>query len=242
MARTNHTQRSGSSKEEEENRQAKPATPQALEQRKPAPLVATDMLVNPFGLLSEFMGDMNRMLGGFAFPVFPLFGSGLGTASPNQAELPRATWAPPLEVLTRDGHFLIRTEIPGIDKEHVSVEIDDARAIISGEREEEREANREGVYRNERHYGRFSRVVTLPKGANAEQAQAMFADGILEIDIPMASEHQAHRLEIHRGKAMARGNGEQQKAKGQPHTRKRPQPQQGRKRGGTAAARASHGR
>jgi hypothetical protein len=71
----------------------------------------------------------------------------------------------------------------------------------------------------------------------------MFADGILEIDIPMASpEHQAHRLEIHRGRPTERGNGDQQKAGRQPHALKRPPSRQGRKRGGAAAARASHGR
>jgi HSP20 family protein len=226
MASTSHQQRTESSREDREARQA---TQHAIDRRRQPPLAANPF-VSPFGLLSAFWGNMDRIARGFGLPApFP-FRSGFGGSSPNQdmssgSTNAPPTWAPPLEVLTRDGDFVVRAEIPGIDKEHVHVEIDEGRAVISGEREDEHEDEGEGFYRSERSYGRFSRVVALPEGANAEQAKAMSADGVLEIVIPMAnSAPQAHRLEIHEGRATEPGNGAQQKTEQQSKTRNRQHP------------------
>lgn len=233
MARTSHEQTADSSKAV---RDARRATHQALERRGSAPLA--NPFVSPFGVMSAFLGDMDRIVRAFALPApFP-FRAGFGAASRNQAESSDSasvipTWAPPLEVLTRDGEFVVRAEIPGIDKDHVNVEIDESRAVISGEREEEHEDKGEGFYRSERSYGRFSRVVALPEGANADQAKAMFADGVLEIVIPMAvSEPKAHRLEIHEGGAPEPENGAQQEQAEQRSKAGRRSPRAERKRKG----------
>lgn len=208
MASFNDEQRAGSGKDDT---RARPATQQATER---APL-AENPLVSPFGLLSALMGDMDRMLRRFALPAPFLFRAGFGAVSPpqvgsNDRGSVRPTWAPPLEVLTRDGEFVVRAEIPGIDKEHVHVEISEGRAVISGEREEEHEDEGEGFYRSERSYGAFSREVPLPEGADAEQAKAMAADGLLEIVIPMASaQPKAHRLEIQEASAPEPDDGAQ---------------------------------
>ena len=226
MASTSHQQRTESNRDDREARQA---TQHAIDRRRPPPLAANPF-VSPFGLLSAFWGDMDRFARGFAVPApFP-FRPGFGGSSPNQDRSSGSTsapptWAPPLEVLTRDGEFVVRAEIPGIDKEHVNVEIDEGRAVISGEREEEHEDKGEGFFRSERSYGRFSLEVALPEGAKAEQAKATSADGVLEIVIPMANPApQAHRLEIHEGRAPEPGNGAQQKTEPQSKTRSRQQP------------------
>jgi HSP20 family protein len=235
MARTSHEQTADSSEAVREVRQA---TQRALERRRPTPTVANPFL-SPFGLLNAFLGDIDRIVRGFGLPgPFP-FHSTFGAVSRNQ---PRAsdtasvgpTWTPPLEVLTRDGEFVVRADIPGIDKDHVKVEIDEGRAVISGEREDEHEDKGEGFYRSERSYGRFSRVVALPDGANTEQAKAMFADGVLEIVIPMAGpEPKTHRLEIHEaGAAEQPKNGPRQEAEQQTHARRRLPPRAKQKRKG----------
>lgn len=233
MARTSNEQRAESIKEE-----ARQATHQAMERRR-APPLAVNPFVSPFGLMSALLGDMDRMVRGFGLPAPFLFRPGFGALLPKPSESsssasPRSTWAPPLEVLTRDGEFVVRAEIPGIDREHISVEIDEGRAIISGEREEEREDKGEGFFRSERSYGRFSRVVTLPEGANAEEAKAISSDGVLEIVIPMASaEPKAHRLEIHEGSNSEPENGAERQAEepSQAHARRAPRAERKRKAG-----------
>jgi HSP20 family molecular chaperone IbpA len=68
-----------------------------------------------------------------------------------------------------------------LTKDDVNVEITDDAINISGERRNEDEERREGYYRSERSYGGFFRSIQLPEGANAEDANATFNNGVLEI-------------------------------------------------------------
>ena len=67
---------------------------------------------------------------------------------------------------------------------------------ISGERKTEHEDSSQGYHRVERAYGRFSRSLSLPRGVDADQVQAEFDKGVLEVRIPKPSESKAHRVEI----------------------------------------------
>jgi HSP20 family protein len=82
--------------------------------------------------------------------------------------------------------------VPGLSKDDLSVEIGDDELTIQGERRYDQEEEREGVYRSERGYGRFCRVVPLPDGAVSESAKANFKNGVLEI-VVQAPSHEARR-------------------------------------------------
>ena len=60
---------------------------------------------------------------------------------------------------------------------------------------------RVGVYRIERTYGAFYRVIPLPDGAMTDRATATFRDGVLEIRMPAPPEQvsRGRRLEVSRG-------------------------------------------
>src|SRR5882762_4698881 len=67
-----------------------------------------------------------------------------------------------------------------------------------------------------RTYGRFSRVIALPDGVDADNAQARFENGVLEVTIPLAEEaSRGRRLEI-QGGAGASAGGQQQQQQKQP--------------------------
>jgi HSP20 family protein len=53
-------------------------------------------------------------------------------------------------------------------------------------------------YRSERSYGRFFRAIPLPDGVNAEQVDASFKDGVLEVTLPAPKEpeRKARRIQI----------------------------------------------
>lgn len=69
---------------------------------------------------------------------------------------------------------------------------------IQGERKSEHAEERAGVFRSERSYGSFSRVVPLPTGTIADNAKAVFHDGVLEITMPSppAQVSRGRRLDI----------------------------------------------
>jgi HSP20 family molecular chaperone IbpA len=87
-----------------------------------------------------------------------------------------------VEEFTRDGRFVVRAELPGIDPEKdVDVSVTDGMLTIRAERREEHTEER----RSEFVYGRFVRTLTLPSGVDESAITAEYKDGILEVSVPM---------------------------------------------------------
>ena len=90
-----------------------------------------------------------------------------------------------LEEETKDGHYLVRAEIPGIDPaKDVDITVCDRELTIKAERTERSEANG----RSEFHYGSFVRTVTLPAAADADDVKATYDKGILTVDVAVPAE------------------------------------------------------
>lgn len=146
----------------------------------------------PFRPLQRFADELER--------VFDEFGLGRRwSTSPAWRGTSAEIWEPDVEVFQKDNELIIRADLPGLKKDEISVDVTDGTVTIQGERRREREEEREGVYRSERTYGSFCRVVPLPEGAIVEEARANFRDGVLEITMPTPPTPKARRLEITEG-------------------------------------------
>ena len=87
-----------------------------------------------------------------------------------------------VEEFMREGSFVVRAEIPGIDPDKdVEVSVADGMLTIHGERREEHTQER----RSEFIYGSFLRTIPLPKGVDASSVKASYRDGILEVEVAM---------------------------------------------------------
>jgi HSP20 family protein len=150
---------------------------------------------SPFSLLRVFMDDLDRIVEGFGSGGNPLAASSPASTRSIQ------NWIPAVEAFEREGQFVIRVDVPGLDREQLAVEIDDDRVIIAGERVEEDEDRGSNYYRRERSYGRFTRVVPLPEGVDASQANATFDNGVLEISMPAPQRPESRKLEIQSGQS-----------------------------------------
>ena len=146
----------------------------------------------PFDSMIKWADEVDRM--------FENFGIGRGLFPVAWRKEPEeTTWMPAVEVFQKGGEFIVRAELPGLNKEHVTVEIEDELLTIRGERKHEKEEKKEHYYRSERSYGSFYRAVPLPTGVKIEDAKASFKDGVLEVVMPAPAEAERHarRLEIH---------------------------------------------
>jgi HSP20 family protein len=151
---------------------------------------------SPFALMRRMAEDMDRM--------FESFGFGRGRFAPRLwSDVPErfgepelAVWAPEIEVFDREGEFVVRADLPGLKKEDVRVELTENALILEGERRKEHEERREGFYRSERSYGRFSRAVPLPEGVDTEKVEAEFKDGVLEVRLPAPKRQSQQRRQI----------------------------------------------
>ena len=153
---------------------------------------------SPFDLMRRMSDDMDRLLEQFGFgrtglglaPSFgSLFGSGLADRS-SRFGMNESLWTPQVEVAQRGDRFVVRADLPGVDKDDVDVEVDDNVLTISGERRDEQEEERNGIFRSERSYGSFYRAIPLPEGVNADECDAKFNDGVLEISLPLPRHEQ----------------------------------------------------
>jgi HSP20 family protein len=151
--------------------------------------------MNPFGMMRRFTHDMERMFDDFPGFRFPrLFRPEL---APFRTEFENVNWMPQIEVLHKNGNFMIRADLPGLTKDDVKIEVTNDMLTLSGERKTEKEEKREGFYRTERLYGTFFRQIPLPEGTKTENATATFTNGVLEITIPMPKfETPIRKLEI----------------------------------------------
>jgi HSP20 family protein len=128
--------------------------------------------------------EFDRLFGGW--PAFP------------SLDLERdLKWMPKIDVVEKDGALVTRVDLPGMNKEDVSVEVNDGCLTLSGERKRESEEKKDDVVvRSEREYGSFYRSVPLPEGIKAEDIKASFTDGVLEVRVPLPPRQEAKATRI----------------------------------------------
>ena len=137
----------------------------------------------PFRELSSLQTEMNRLFNA-AFDTSPAGNGG------------NRRWAPAMDLLETEDHFVLRADLPGMTESDVNIELEDNVLTVSGERKAEREEKREGFYRVERAFGSFSRSLTLPKGVDAEAVTAGFDNGVLEVRITKPEQRKPRKITI----------------------------------------------
>jgi len=105
-------------------------------------------------------------------------------------------WVPAVDVVEEKDRFVMRADVPGVERDDIDVSMDDGILIMSGERRAETRDEVAGVQRIERASGRFFRRFALPETADAEGITARSANGILEVVIPKLPEVQARRINV----------------------------------------------
>lgn len=104
--------------------------------------------------------------------------------------------APALDVAETEHGFVVTTELPGLSKADVSIQLENGVLSISGEKKPAETKEGTHWHRVERRYGAFQRAVTLPRGAAGEHAKATFENGLLTIQIPKREEVKPRSIQI----------------------------------------------
>lgn len=107
--------------------------------------------------------------------------------------------SPRVDVYQTEANVIVKAEIPGVSKEDLNVVVDENSVRLSGQVRRSEEFKDENIYRSERHYGAFSRVIPLPAEVKADQARAEYRDGVLTVTAPKSetSRVRGRRLDIH---------------------------------------------
>lgn len=105
-------------------------------------------------------------------------------------------WSPAVDIIEDEKEYLIKVELPEVQKDDVKVTVEGGTLTISGERKAEKEEKGRRLHRLERFYGRFERSFTIPDDAEADNVKAEFKDGVLRVHLPKTEKARPKQIEV----------------------------------------------
>ncbi len=96
------------------------------------------------------------------------------------------SFEPDADFLEQNGQYVLKVDLPGMQKDQINIEVAENAIALSGERKTERQVktDKEGSFQFERSSGSFYRRLSLPADADSDKIQAKYENGVLEVSMP----------------------------------------------------------
>ena len=132
-----------------------------------------------------FGGDIDRAFEGFFRPLRWV------------EEATSENFVPAMDIKETENDYTVRTDLPGVRKEDISVTMENGLLTINAERKSE-EVQKEGEreLRRECRYGRYTRSLRLGTQVNEKSVKANYRDGVLELVLPKAEEVKPRKIAV----------------------------------------------
>jgi HSP20 family protein len=101
-----------------------------------------------------------------------------------------------IDVVEERDQYILKADLPGINKEDIKVSLENGILTIEGERKSEAESKDKQVHRVERSYGRFVRSLDVGTSVDSSKIQASYKDGVLQLNVPKAEEVKPKSVDI----------------------------------------------
>lgn len=111
-------------------------------------------------------------------------------------ECSTAAWTPSVSVVESETNYQMIVELPGLDPADVSLEMQEGRLEISGEKKIAELAEGANSVRDERLKGEFKRVFEFSKLVEPDEIKAEFKNGLLTIDLPKSAKVLPRKIDI----------------------------------------------
>ena len=93
-------------------------------------------------------------------------------------------FTPKVDIVETDNEFELHTAVPGMDKKDFTVDFNDGKLTISGERKFNKEEKGKNYRSLETQYGSFSRSFHMTDNIASEKISANYENGILTVVVP----------------------------------------------------------
>jgi HSP20 family protein len=147
------------------------------EEATPVPVKRGEFPGDPLAQLhadiDRLFGQMFRAVGWPGTDMSRLFG-----------DTALAPLKPHVDIAATDREYVITAEVPGLEASDLQLELLDDTLLIRGEKRQEWEKQNAGVYRMERRYGAFERILSLPGDADPDRLEAKLKHGVLTVTMP----------------------------------------------------------
>ena len=142
---------------------------------------------SPMRELEEMRRNLDKLFGEYVEPAVrqPLISKGAP-----------ASLVPDIDIYERKGEIVIRTDLPGVEKEQIDLTITKDTLTVKAEAKKEEDIRPEDYYVQERSYGTYMRTVQLPQDVDSAKAKASFKNGVLEIAFPKKEEAKTTEIKV----------------------------------------------
>ena len=106
------------------------------------------------------------------------------------------SWLPTTDIYDTREDYVLKMEMPGLEKGDVKIEVENNTLSVSGERKGEKGVEDNSYHWNERRNGKFHRAFKLPQMTDAKKINASMKDGVLELRIPKPEERKPQNIPI----------------------------------------------
>jgi len=137
---------------------------------------------DPFRELEDMSSRLNRFFG--------------RPASGEEAADGFGVWSPAIDVQETDKEYLVKADLPAVNKADVKVNVEDGILTVEGERKQEKEESGKKFHRVERMYGRFVRRLSVPSDVDGGKVAAEFKDGVLSVHMPKSTVAKPRSVEV----------------------------------------------
>jgi len=103
---------------------------------------------------------------------------------------------PTLDLIETDEKLIIKTDLPGVKKEDINIELTEDTISITANFKEEIEVEKANYVKKERRFGEAKRELRLPAKIKVDEAKATFEDGVLTIELPKVEVKKKHTLKL----------------------------------------------
>jgi len=141
--------------------------------------------LDPFRDLSAIQERMNR-----------IFEDALARSRGREEGLRTGMWTPAVDIYENNDSVVVKAELPGVERDQISVEVKDGILTLRGERKFEKEVKEESYHRIERSYGNFQRSFSLPVSVEPDKVTARFKDGVLEVILPKKEQARPKQIQV----------------------------------------------
>ena len=107
-----------------------------------------------------------------------------------------ADWAPVVDISETNDEYLIKAELPGIEKKDIKVTINEGVLTMHGERKQEKEEKGKRFHRIERSYGSFVRTFSIPDDVDETRVKAEHKDGMMYLHMPKSEKAKPKSIEV----------------------------------------------
>ncbi|MDO5576660.1 MAG: Hsp20/alpha crystallin family protein [Fibrobacter sp.] len=103
---------------------------------------------------------------------------------------------PKVDIVEDKERYIVKADIPGMNKDDINIFVDDDILTISGEKQEEYKKDIDGYTHLERASGSFQRSFNLPKNVEKDKVNANYKNGVLELSFPKIHESEKKKSKI----------------------------------------------